>query len=56
MKQEQNKMGTKPVKVLLLTMGLPMILSMVVQAFYNIVDSYFVSAIGEGADGRRRMP
>lgn len=50
MKQEQNKMGTKPVKVLLLTMGLPMILSMVVQAFYNIVDSYFVSAIGEGAD------
>ena len=38
MKQEQNKMGTKPVKVLLLTMGLPMILSMVVQAFYNIVD------------------
>lgn len=40
-----NKMGVKPVKKLMLTMGMPMILSMMLQAFYNIVDSYFVSAI-----------
>jgi Na+-driven multidrug efflux pump len=39
----QNKMGTASIKTLMLKMGLPMILSMVVQAFYNIVDSYFVS-------------
>ena len=38
-----NKMGSTPVKSLMLKMGLPMILSMVFQAFYNIVDSYFVS-------------
>lgn len=45
MKQEasQNKMGYMPIPKLMLTMGLPMILSMVVQAFYNIVDSYFIS-------------
>jgi Na+-driven multidrug efflux pump len=36
-------MGTASIKTLMLKMGLPMILSMVVQAFYNIVDSYFVS-------------
>jgi putative MATE family efflux protein len=36
-------MGTAPVKTLMLSMGLPMVLSMVVQAFYNIVDSYFIS-------------
>ncbi|MDR1094089.1 MAG: MATE family efflux transporter [Clostridiales bacterium] len=45
-----NKMGTVPVKKLLLTMGLPMIVSMALQAFYNIVDSYFVSGM-PGADG-----
>lgn len=39
----QNKMGVIPIKKLMFSMGLPMILSMVVQAFYNIVDSYFVS-------------
>lgn len=38
-----NKMGVKPIKSLLLTMGIPMILSMVLQAVYNIVDSAFVS-------------
>lgn len=41
----ENKMGVKPVPTLMLTMGLPMILSMMIQAFYNIVDSYFVSQI-----------
>lgn len=44
-KQTVNKMGTEPVKRLLLTMGVPMMLSMAVQALYNIVDSYFVSCM-----------
>ncbi len=39
----ENKMGTMRVWKLLLTMALPLALSMLVQAFYNIVDSYFVS-------------
>ena len=39
----QNKMGVAPIPKLMLAMGMPMILSMVVQAFYNIVDSYFIS-------------
>lgn len=43
--QSLNKMGVVPIKKLMLSMGLPMILSMMVQAFYNIVDSYFVAAI-----------
>lgn len=38
-----NKMGTMPINRLMLSMGLPMILSMVLQAVYNIVDSAFVS-------------
>lgn len=38
-----NKMGIVPVNKLLITMGVPMILSMVLQAVYNIVDSAFVS-------------
>lgn len=42
-------MGTEQISKLMLTMGLPMILSMVVQAFYNIVDSYFVSAMPDTA-------
>lgn len=40
-----NKMGVEPIKKLMLTMGIPMVLSMILQAFYNIVDSYFVSCI-----------
>lgn len=45
MKKEDSmsKMGTVPVNKLMLTMGIPMILSMVLQAVYNIVDSAFVS-------------
>ena len=39
----QNKMGVKPIPKLLLSMGLPMIVSMMIQAFYNIVDSFFGS-------------
>lgn len=45
----ENKMGTMPVNKLLLTMSLPMMLSMLVQALYNIVDSIFVAKIGEEA-------
>ena len=42
-----NKMGTMPVPKLLLNMGIPMILSMMLQAVYNIVDSAFVSNLPE---------
>ena len=45
----QNKMGTMPVGKLLLTMALPLAISMLVQAFYNIVDSIYVSRISESA-------
>lgn len=44
-KISMNKMGVEPVKRLLLTMGVPMIISMAIQALYNIVDSYFVSCM-----------
>ena len=44
-----NKMGVMPVNRLLFSMSLPMILSMLVQALYNIVDSIFVAQIGETA-------
>ena len=45
----ENKMGVMPVNRLLVTMALPIIISMLVQAFYNIVDSYFVAKLGESA-------
>ena len=48
-KRQENKMGTMPVRRLLITMSLPMMASMLVQALYNIVDSIFVSRIGEDA-------
>lgn len=41
----ENKMGTMPVPRLLITMAVPMMLSMIVQALYNVVDSLFVSYI-----------
>ena len=46
---EQNKMGTMPVNRLLISMSLPMIISMLVQALYNIIDSVFVAQISEAA-------
>ncbi len=49
MNQTENKMGTMPVLRLLVTMALPMIISMLVQAMYNIVDSIYVSRISENA-------
>lgn len=46
-----NKMGTMPIPKLLLNMALPLALSMLVQAFYNIVDTYFVSLVSTDATG-----
>lgn len=43
--ETMNKMGVEPVSRLLLSMGFPMIVSMALQALYNIVDSYFVSCM-----------
>lgn len=45
----ENKMGTMPLNKLLVTTSLPMVISMLVQALYNIVDSIFVSRINEAA-------
>ena len=45
----ENKMGTMPVNKLLLSMSIPMMVSMLVQALYNVVDSYFVAQISEDA-------
>ena len=46
---EQNKMGVMPINKLLISMSLPMMISMVVQALYNIVDSMFVAQLSENA-------
>ncbi len=45
----ENKMGVMPVNKLLLNMSLPMMVSMLVQALYNIVDSIFVAKLSENA-------
>lgn len=49
MGQSENKMGVMPEGKLLINMSLPMMISMLVQALYNIVDSIFVSKISEDA-------
>ncbi|MDN5298025.1 MAG: hypothetical protein PWP51_578 [Clostridiales bacterium] len=49
MKQSENKMGVLPIPKLIMTMSLPAVLSMMVQALYNIVDSIFVAKINEEA-------
>ncbi len=46
---EEQKMGSMPINKLLLTMAAPMILSMMIGALYNIVDSIFVSNYSENA-------
>ena len=46
---EENKMGVMPVNKLIINMSLPMIISMLVQAMYNIVDSIFVAMVSEQA-------
>lgn len=46
---KENKMGVMPVNKLLISMSLPMMISMLVQALYNVVDSAFVARINENA-------
>ena len=46
---KENKMGVMPVKKLVIDMSLPIMISMLVQALYNVVDSIFVSMLGEAA-------
>ena len=46
---QENKMGVQPIGRLLASMAIPMMLSMLVQALYNVVDSVFVSRISENA-------
>ena len=50
MNNSESKMATGVVKKMLLTMGIPMIFSMMLQALYNIVDSAFVSNMGKNGE------
>lgn len=47
--KEENKMGVMPVGMLLINISFPMMVSMLVQALYNIIDSIFVAKISEDA-------
>ncbi len=47
--EQRNKMGYMPITKLVVTMSLPMIVSMLVQALYNVVDSMFVARVSEEA-------
>ncbi|MDY6060762.1 MAG: MATE family efflux transporter [Oscillospiraceae bacterium] len=47
--ERENKMGYMPIFKLVVNMSLPMIISMLVQALYNVVDSMFVSRVSENA-------
>ena len=49
LEKEENKMGVMPIPKLLITMSLPMMISMLIQALYNIVDSMFVAQLSEDA-------
>ena len=49
MPREENKMGVMPVRKLIVTMSLPMMVSMLVQALYNVVDSIYVARLSEAA-------
>lgn len=49
LQKNENKMGVMPVNKLLLSMSVPIMISMMVQALYNIVDSMFVAKISEDA-------
>lgn len=46
---KENKMGVMPIDKLIISMSLPIMISMLVQALYNIVDSIFVAKISEDA-------
>ena len=47
--RRENIMGTQPINRLLPSMAFPIMLSMLVQALYNVVDSVFVSMVSENA-------
>jgi len=47
--KKENKMGVMPIRKLLISMSVPMMISMIVQAMYNVVDSIFVAQINEKA-------
>ena len=47
--QKENKMGVMPVPRLVLSMAVPIMISMLVQSMYNIVDGIFVARISEDA-------
>ena len=49
MNAKENKMGVMPVGKLLYSMAIPMMISMLLQALYNVVDSYFVSRVSQDA-------
>ena len=49
LRSKPNKMGVMPIQKLLLTMAIPLMLSLVVQSLYNIVDSIFVARLSEKA-------
>ena len=49
MQTKENKMGVMPIDKLLISMSLPMMISMLVQALYNIVDSIFVAYVSQDA-------
>ena len=46
---EQTEMKNKPLLNLIVKMSLPIIISMIINALYNIVDSYFVAKVSEDA-------
>lgn len=50
MNEKENKMSVMPVNKLMISMGIPMILSMMLQAVYNIVDSIFVGSMPENGE------
>ena len=47
--KSENKMGVMPIKPLIISMSLPMMISMLVQALYNVADSLFVAQVSEDA-------
>ena len=47
--KKENRMGTEPIPKLLFSMAIPIMLSMMVQALYNVVDSIFVAKLSEDA-------
>ena len=53
LEKEENKMGVMPIPKLLITMSLPMMISMLIQALYNIVDSMFVAQLSDDRDCSR---